>query len=239
MGEEFRKSGSLLHASASQAGGADAAHTAALEAENAALKRRVAAAEQKGDDSAERELQMANSRLGALKDEIAGAEARFHEREVAFKQNIHELQEEIGGLNKDADKRTKVVSDARAEMEELRPYVGILIEDIPRKEKRERNLVGVRIQSVKPDTPAASCGFEDGDIIERMNSVDMNSSDDVMKNLASRKPGDRCSFLVRKTNDTFTNIVMEVGHKELDNEAVNKLRRLASGLIRANDLTEA
>jgi S1-C subfamily serine protease len=112
-----------------------------------------------------------------------------------------------------------------------------MIEDITRKEKAQ-GLSGVRIQTVKPDTPAASVGFEAGDIIERMNSADMTSSDDVMKNLVSRKPGDICSFIVNRAG-TFHNIVMEVGHKDLDNDAVHRLRRLASGLIQADDLTEA
>lgn len=238
MGEEFRRSKSLVNAGAA---GADSAQVNALELENAELRRKVQAGDEKLQDAnatLERELRMAQSRLGALKDEISGAEERFHKREDNFKENISDLQAQIGELKEDGDKRTKVVEDARVTMDEMRPYIGILIEDIPKREKREQNLQGVRIQTVKPDTPAASVGFEAGDIIERMNSADMTSSEDVMKHLTSRKPGDVCSFIVNRKGD-FTNIVMEVGHKVKSLDEVHRLRRIASGLIKSDDLTEA
>lgn len=253
LGEEYRNNALLAKGAAGGDDAALAARVAELEAENARLRKTGAAGagagavagaagaaalvggKSKREEELEKEVAATQSRVEALKTEMGSHDERAAERELAFKKNIAELQGTIGELKNDTEQRTATVGAAKEKMKGLKPYIGIMIEDLPKKMRKTQN--GVRIQTVKPNTPAEGAGFKKGDIIERMNSVDMLSSEDVMGNLVQRKPGDICSFIVKR-GDEYVNVVMEVGHKELTTEEVHRIRRLASGLIRAEDLEE-
>jgi hypothetical protein len=73
----------------------------------------------------------------------------------------------------------------------------------------EAGLACARIESVVPDTPAARAGLAPGEIILKVDDVEIHSGSELREAIRSRKPGDKVTLKLLRTQDgTQQNVVV-------------------------------
>jgi serine protease Do len=93
----------------------------------------------------------------------------------------------------------KVVNDLHEFGTVQRAFIGVSIKDIDSKLADElslKNIKGVYVQGLTKDGAAADAGIKEGDIILRVNNVQVNSSPELQEQIGRHRPGDKVDVLV-------------------------------------------
>jgi serine protease Do len=101
------------------------------------------------------------------------------------------------------DVATGVVDDLIAHGSISRPYAGIVMQSLDAKLAQSlglaANIKGVVVTEVVPDSPAQKCGLTQGDVIEKVDAVDVASPKDVQQLVRKHKVGDTVNLLVLRS----------------------------------------
>jgi putative serine protease PepD len=77
-----------------------------------------------------------------------------------------------------------------------RPYIGI--------QSSDSTGGGAEIVTVNPGTPGDKAGLTEGDVIKKVDGKDVLQADDVSRNIAGKKPGDKIEVEVQRNGRTET-----------------------------------
>jgi len=75
-----------------------------------------------------------------------------------------------------------------------RPYIGI--------QSTDSSGGGAEIVTVNPGTPGDKAGLTEGDVIKKVDGKDVQQADDVSRNIAGKKPGDKIEIEVQRNGRT-------------------------------------
>lgn len=87
----------------------------------------------------------------------------------------------------------KVVQDFKDFGEVQRGFLGIQIRDVDQKladEKGLKDIKGVYIEKVNDNSAADKAGLKDGDVITRINNIDVNSTPELQEQITRHRPGE-------------------------------------------------
>lgn len=99
----------------------------------------------------------------------------------------------------------KVVSDLIEFGAVQRAFLGVTITEVTAdlvKEKRLDKIEGVYVNDVRAGGAAKEAGMEAGDIILRINDVDVNSPSELTEQVNRYRPGDRVTVLIKRNGKT-------------------------------------
>lgn len=71
---------------------------------------------------------------------------------------------------------------------------------------------GIYVASVLSDGPLYKTGIKEGDIITRIDDIDLNKMNDLKKYIYSKSPGDSVKLIVQRNNKTYE-ITVKLGYK--------------------------
>lgn len=100
-----------------------------------------------------------------------------------------------------ANLMTKVVKDLRAYGKVQRGLLGVSIQDINQQladEKDLPDLKGVYVNEVREGTAAKKAGIKNGDVILKINGIEVNSSARLQEEVGKNKPGDIVKITLRR-----------------------------------------
>lgn len=104
----------------------------------------------------------------------------------------------------------KVLDDLIKYGETQRALLGVSIIDIDSKMIREKNLQGaqgVYVASVQEKGAARFAGLKEGDIIESINGMNINSSAELQSTIALHRPGDKVKVIYKRKNTKYTTVI--------------------------------
>jgi Do/DeqQ family serine protease len=96
----------------------------------------------------------------------------------------------------------KVANDLLEFGEVQRAFLGVSIQNITSDfadEKGIKDIVGVYISGVSPDGAAADAGLKEGDVILKINGIDVNSTSGLQEQVARNRPGDKITVTYRRS----------------------------------------
>ena len=80
---------------------------------------------------------------------------------------------------------------------------------------------GMVVDVVEPESPAADAGLDAGDVIVRVDAVDVQRPLDFQRAMLERKPGDQCLLAVRRANAPLT-LTVKLGKPRETAKSVDK-----------------
>ena len=100
----------------------------------------------------------------------------------------------------------------RATQTSTGPLLGMNVDDsedkeAPPKDKEARAFLGLRLRGeddaaivdgVIPNSPAAKAGFEEEDVLLKLDKMELKHPNDVVKAIAAKKPGDKVTFVLKR-----------------------------------------
>lgn len=115
---------------------------------------------------------------------------------------------------------SKVVEDLRKFGVVQRGYLGIIIRDQP-KEKGEKMIPGVYVDSLAENSSAGDAGVKRGDVIVKIDDQTIASSPQLLEAVGKHRPGDRLKITVlRNGNERNFDVVLK--NRSGNTEAVKK-----------------
>lgn len=126
----------------------------------------------------------------------------------------------------------KVVSDLMEYGVVQRAYLGVSIRDIDAslaKELEIDELKGVYVAALIADGAAKDAGIEEGDIITKIGSVEVNNVPELQEQVSKFRPGDKATITVKRNEKeqvmdlTFKNINGNVNVEKKEAAAINSL----------------
>lgn len=99
----------------------------------------------------------------------------------------------------------KVVEDLKEFGEVQRALLGVSIQDVNSALAQEKNLdkiEGVYVAGVTEDGAAKAAGIREGDVILRVQNVDVNSVAELQEQVSRFRPNDKVSVLIKRNNKT-------------------------------------
>ena len=76
-------------------------------------------------------------------------------------------------------------------------YLGVATEDVD-------GLDGRGIAEVRPGTPAAEAGLQNGDVVTEVDGESVESADELRQLIDAKRPGDQVELTVQRDGDTQT-----------------------------------
>ena len=71
---------------------------------------------------------------------------------------------------------------------------------------------GVYVANVVTDGPLYKTGIQEGDIITKIDEINLNKMNDLKKYIYSKSPGDSVKLIVQRNNKTYE-ITVKLGYK--------------------------
>ncbi|HEY9754890.1 MAG TPA: trypsin-like peptidase domain-containing protein [Oculatellaceae cyanobacterium] len=103
-----------------------------------------------------------------------------------------------------------------------RAYLGIYMQNLEPEIAKSLNIPegtqGVLVARSAPDGPAAACGLEAGDVIQRVDGQPVTTSKEVQAAVLKHKPKDKMSLLVSR-NGVLKPITVEVGERPIKEQS--------------------
>jgi len=101
----------------------------------------------------------------------------------------------------------KVVEDLIEFGEVHRAVLGVVIEAVDAKKAEEFKLdkiEGIRISGITEDGPAQKAGLDIGDIILKVDDVEVNSNPELLEKINSYNPGEKVDLLIKRDNEEIS-----------------------------------
>lgn len=213
-------------AAAGAAAGAAAADDAADDAE---IRRLKALVEEQEKVVEHHEAHCAQN-LAAARAEIARVKSDAQAKIKNLQDEVHHLSDTVGELKGDNEMRKKLIADNKALLQSMKPQLGCQYQSGPPN--------GVLITGVTPDLPVALAGVREDDIVEQVDGIDTEDKPAFKAAVKGVVPGDEVPFQVMRDNDIMTIIVI-VGSPGKTLEEVQRIKRLADGIVHDEDIEEA
>lgn len=118
----------------------------------------------------------------------------------------------------------KVIGDLTKYGEVQRGFLGVSIQDVNSQladKEGLREVRGVYVAKVNPNSSAEDAGVKDGDVIIKVEDVVVNSSSELQEQVGKRSPGDKLKITVLRDN------------KEMNFEAVLKNKEGKTGIVKS------
>ncbi|HLP05664.1 MAG TPA: Do family serine endopeptidase [Paludibacter sp.] len=122
----------------------------------------------------------------------------------------------------------KVVSDIRKFGVVQRAVLGVEIKDIDNqlaKEKKLKTLSGAYVGKVTDQSSAKAAGVKEGDIINNVNGVPVNSATELQEQIARYRPGDKISVTVVR-NDSEQKLQVQLKNRQGNTDVVSQQNML-------------
>jgi S1-C subfamily serine protease len=165
----------------------------------------------------------------------------------------------------------KVVDDLLQYGEVQRGYLGVMFEEIDSKVAKEKNLdkiKGLYVTGIVQGSSAAEAGINNGDVVTKIGSAEVNSTSELQEAIITHRPGDNVTVtyirngeekevtVTLKNKDGNTNIVKKdesnvvsllggtfetVSNDEMKDLGINyglKIAKLDAGLLRSAGIRE-
>jgi S1-C subfamily serine protease len=117
----------------------------------------------------------------------------------------------------------KIIGDLTKYGEVQRGFLGVSIQDVNSQladKEGLREVRGVFVAKVNPNSSAEDAGVKDGDVIIKVEDVVVNSSSELQEQVGKRSPGDKVKLTVLRDN------------KEMNFETVLKNKEGKTGLVK-------
>ncbi|MCF8296177.1 MAG: Do family serine endopeptidase [Saprospiraceae bacterium] len=98
----------------------------------------------------------------------------------------------------------KVMNDLLEFGEVKRAYIGVQIADLDSKlaeEKGLKEIKGVYVAGLTENGAAIDAGIKKGDVITKINDIEVNSRSELIEHIATHRPGDKVSVTVNRNNN--------------------------------------
>ncbi|MBY0542217.1 MAG: trypsin-like peptidase domain-containing protein [Sphingobacteriaceae bacterium] len=136
----------------------------------------------------------------------------------------------------------KILEDFKQYGEVKRGYIGVTFQaldsDVAEKLK-VKDINGLYVNSVIPDGGAAAAGIKEGDIIKKVEGVEIYDSPDLQEKIGRMRPGDKVNLAVLKADGGLKNVTVtlkpESKSMELASKGVDMNANKSTG-ISLNDL---
>ena len=97
----------------------------------------------------------------------------------------------------------------------VKPYIGVSVTTVSSEMTSYGLPAGALVKSVTEDSPAASCGLQENDIITSINGEDITSSNDLVSFIGDCEPGDALTISVyRQGENEQLTLKLTVGEKQ-------------------------
>ncbi len=97
----------------------------------------------------------------------------------------------------------------------VKPYIGVSVTTVSSEMTSYGLPAGALVKSVTEDSPAASCGLQENDIITSINGEDITSSNDLVSFIGDCEPGDTLTLSVyRQGENEQLTLKLTVGEKQ-------------------------
>jgi serine protease Do len=97
----------------------------------------------------------------------------------------------------------------------VKPYIGVSVTTVSSEMTSYGLPAGALVKSVTEDSPAASCGLQENDIITSINGEDITSSNDLVSIISDCEPGDALTISVyRQGENEQLTLKLTVGEKQ-------------------------
>lgn len=179
---------------------------------------------ERGDSS--ESLDMFKKRLESVRQEFKSYKVGVGGEIDELKTLLIDTQVELGHLKGNSEWRADVVSKAQDKLSTLPPWVGIDVASGARSR--------VKIRNVRLDGPANVAGLLKGDVIEQANGEYTAFNEDFKDMISRVQAGDIATFQINR-DGRILNARLHISCKTMKFPDVVKLRRIAGGIVRADD----
>jgi S1-C subfamily serine protease len=112
---------------------------------------------------------------------------------------------------------------ARAEAPNAKPFLGVAVGPAEQE-------AGATVQEVTPQSPAASAGLKQGDVIHKIDDKDVKNPQNLVEMVSAHKPGDKLTFQVMRDGKEQS-VAVTLGERPVEKPRVEKSARQSEAFL--------